>query len=253
MIVLYTDYGLNGPYLGQVKHILHYEAPKVPVLDLFANAPTYNPKAAAYLFSAYNVEFPLGTVFFAVVDPGVGGKRKPGILEADGRWYVGPDNGLFELIIRRAYRKPRWWDIVWQPDHLSATFHGRDLFAPIAARLACGNTPDKDAIRGADFREKPNDDLRRPEWPDDLAEIIYIDDFGNALTGLRFKMLPDHADVSINSLTITRGEKFLDVSKGSLIYYENSNGLLEIAVNQGRAEELLEIALGVKVSFEIKN
>ena len=250
MIVLFTDYGLNGPYLGQVKNVLSCGAPKVPVLDLFANAPTFDPKAAAYLLSAYNVEFPLGTVFFTVVDPGVGGERKPGILEADGNWYVGPDNGLFELVIRRASRKPRWWDIVWKPKNLSATFHGRDLFAPIAARLACGDTPDKDAIREVDFREMPIGRLRRLEWPDDLSEIIYIDDFGNALTGLRFKMVPNDANVTINSLAIPRGEKFLDVPKGSLIYYENSNGLLEIAVNQGRAEERMEIALGVKVAIK---
>ena len=157
------------------------------------------------MLAAYHVEFPLGTVFFAVVDLGVGGERKPGVLEVDGRWFVGPDNGLFELIIRRAALQPHWWDIVWRPEFLPATFHGRDLFTPIAARLACGNTPDKDTKSGADFIEKPLDDLRRLEWPNDLAEIIYFDDFGNALTGFLFKMLLRNADVSINNLSIPHG------------------------------------------------
>jgi S-adenosylmethionine hydrolase len=247
MIVLFTDYGINGPYLGQVRSILHQEAPKVPVLDLFSNAPICDPKRSAYLLAAYNVEFPLGTVFFAVVDPGVGGERNPGVLEVDGRWYVGPNNGLFELIIRRAKLKPRWWDIIWQPDRLSATFHGRDLFAPIAASLACGNTPDNDTVQNKYSKEISLDKSRYLEWPDDLAEIIYIDDFGNALTGMRYNMLPYSFDISVNGLLIPSGKKFSDVAENSIFYYENANGLLEIAVNCGRAEELPEIAVGVKI------
>jgi S-adenosylmethionine hydrolase len=251
MIVLFTDYGLNGPYLGQVKNVLYQEAPGTPVVDLFANAPAHAPKPAAYLLAAYHGEFPIGTVYFAVVDPGVGGDRKPGVLEADGRWYVGPDNGLFEIIIRRAAAKPRWWNIVWRPARLSATFHGRDLFAPIAARLACGDTPDKNPAHG-DFREGPLGDIRHPDWPDDLAEIIYIDDFGNAMTGLRDSALPDQEETAIKGLSIPRGEKFSDIPEGLPLCYENSNGLLEIAVNRGRADQLPGIAIGVQVTVSKK-
>jgi hypothetical protein len=249
MIVLFTDYGLNGPYLGQVKNVLHQDAPGTPVIDLLANAPAHDPKPSAYLLAALHGEFPVGTVFFAVVDPGVGGDRKPGVLEADGRWYVGPDNGLFEIIIRRAEAKPRWWEIVWRPERLSATFHGRDLFAPIAARLACGETPDKDA---ENFRKIPLEDIRRPEWPDDLAEIIYIDDFGNSMTGLRDSAAQELGDIVIGGRSIPRGETFSDISEGMPFIYENSNGLLEVAVNQGRADRLLGIALGVQVAFSKK-
>lgn len=255
MIVLFTDYGLNGPYRGQVRNVLYQGAPGMPVVDLFANAPAYDPKPAAYLLAAYHGKFPLGTVFFAVIDPGVGSHRKPGVLEADGRWYVGPDNGLFEIIIRRAGTKPRWWEIVWRPERLSATFHGRDLFAPIAARLACGETPDRDVARrgtgkgGEDFREMPLDGLRRPEWPDDLAEIIFIDDFGNAMTGLRYSAAPDQGDIVVNGRSIPRTETFSDIPEGTPFCYENSNGLLEIAVNRGRADELAGLALGIQVTF----
>ena len=104
MIVLYTDCGVAGPYQGQVKAVLHQEAPGVPVIDLFANAPAHDPKAAAYLLAAYTGEFPEQTGFLAVIDPGVGGIRAPGVLEADGRWFVGPDNGLFEVVARRCDR-----------------------------------------------------------------------------------------------------------------------------------------------------
>jgi S-adenosylmethionine hydrolase len=138
MIALFTDFGLHGPYTGQMKAVLYQTASGVPVIDLFADAPAGNPKASAYLLAAYAAWFPAGTVFLCVVDPGVGGERPPLIVEADGRWYVGPGNGLFELVQRRAGAQRRW-DITWQPDRLSASFHGRDLFAPVAAVLARGD------------------------------------------------------------------------------------------------------------------
>src|SRR5499427_3579133 len=102
MIVLFTDFGLEGPYTGQMKAVLHRMAPGIPVIDLFADAPVGNPKASAYLLAVYAEWFPVGTVFLCVVDPGVGGTRPAVIVEADGRWYVGSGNGLFELVERRA-------------------------------------------------------------------------------------------------------------------------------------------------------
>jgi S-adenosyl-l-methionine hydroxide adenosyltransferase len=97
MIALFTDFGLHGPYTGQMKAVLHQMAPGIAAIDLFADAPVGNPKASAYLLAVYAGWFPAGTVFLCVVDPGVGGARPAIILEADGRWYVGPGNGLFEL------------------------------------------------------------------------------------------------------------------------------------------------------------
>ena len=95
MIVLFTDFGLSGPYVGQVKAVLYRLAPAVPVVDLFADAPTHDPRASAYLLASFRDEFPVGTVFECVVDPGVGSARAALAVEADGRWFVGPDNGLF--------------------------------------------------------------------------------------------------------------------------------------------------------------
>ncbi len=98
VIALFTDFGLPGPYTGQMKPVLCQMAPGIPVVDLFADAPVGNARASAYLLAAYAEWFATGTVFLAVVDPGVGGTRPAIILEADGRWYVGPGNGLFELV-----------------------------------------------------------------------------------------------------------------------------------------------------------
>ena len=119
-----------------------------------------------------------------MVDPGVGGTRPPIILEADGRWYVGPGNGLFELVERRATNN-RSWHIDWKHERLSASFHGRDLFAPVAAMLARGEPPPGRSLGDSAHR--------RPDWPDDLQEIVYIDHYGNAMSGLRAAVLPRDA------------------------------------------------------------
>ena len=121
MIALFTDFGLTGPYTGQVKAVLAREAPGVPIVDLFADLPVGNPKSAAYLLAAYAVWFAPPIVLLAVVDPGVGSARRAIVVEADGRFYVGPENGLFEPVLRRA-ATARGWEIVWRPELLSAEF-----------------------------------------------------------------------------------------------------------------------------------
>src|SRR5436309_695810 len=101
MIVLFTDFGLEGPYTGQMKAVLYRMAPEVPVIDLFADAPAGDPRRSAYLLAAYAAWFPESTVFLCVVDPGVGSDRAAVMVETNGRWYVGPGNGLFEIVQRR--------------------------------------------------------------------------------------------------------------------------------------------------------
>jgi S-adenosylmethionine hydrolase len=223
-----------------MKAVLHQMAPGIPVVDLFADAPAGNPMASAYLLAAYAAWFPEGTVFLCVVDPGVGGTRPAVFVEADGRWYVGPGNGLFELVQRRA-RKARCWDIEWKPRHLSASFHGRDLFAPVAAMLARGESPPG----------RQRDDIadRRADWPDDLPEVVYLDHYGNALTGLRAAVLPADARLSARGRTFERARTFSDRPPGTAFWYENSNGLAEIAVNQGRADRDLGLSIGTPIEI----
>ncbi|MEZ5833951.1 MAG: SAM-dependent chlorinase/fluorinase [Dongiaceae bacterium] len=239
MIALFTDFGLHGPYTGQMKAVLHQSAPGIPVVDLFADAPAGNPKASAYLLAAYAAWFPAGTVFVCVVDPGVGGARPAIIIEADGRWYVGPGNGLFELVQRRA-KTARCWDIEWKPDRLSASFHGRDLFAPVGAILARGDPPPG--------RLRTDSSDRCFDWPDDLAEIVYIDHYGNAMTGLRASVLKPDARLALDGRELERARTFGDRPAGTAFWYENANGLVEIAVNQGRADRELDLCIGAPVA-----
>jgi S-adenosyl-L-methionine hydrolase (adenosine-forming) len=240
VIVLFSDFGLEGPYTGQVKTVLHRMAPGVPIIDLFADAPARRPKPAAYLLAAYTAWFPPDTVVLAVVDPGVGGARAALIVEAAGRWYVGPDNGLFELVTRRA-AGARIWEISWRPEVMSATFHGRDLFAPAAGRLARGELPTD--------QPRPDHSGRYPDWPEDLPEIVYVDRYGNAMTGLRATVLSHGACLAASGRVLPRARTFSDVPTGRAFWYENANGLAEIAVNGGRADAALGLAVGSPVAI----
>ncbi len=239
MIVLITDFTLAGPYTGQVKAVLNRLSPHVPVIDLFSGLPAFAPQLGAYLIRAYVEEFPAGTVFLGVVDPGVGGDRAAGVFKAGGRWFVGPDNGLFELILRQDPDNARWWEIAYEPERLSATFHGRDLFAPVAAGLAKGGAPGGE--------ERPIETARRADWPDDLAKIVYIDGFGNAMTGIRSCVMAEDGELLVAGKTLARARTFSDRAKGEAFWYENANGLVEIAVNCGRADSCLGLTLGMDV------
>lgn len=246
MIVLFTDFGLAGPYVGQMHGAIFKELPTARIVDLFADAPAHDPRRSAYLLAAYAEEFPPSATFVCVVDPEVGGTRRALALSADGRWFVGPDNGLLAIAARRA-RTAAWRRIDWRPDRLSTSFHGRDLFAPMAARIAAASPeaePDGLApILGTDVVGR--------DWPDDLEEIIYVDHFGNAMTGIRAKLLPSKAVLILaNGTTMARARTFSDVSKGEAFWYENANGLAEIAMNCGRADIALGLSVGSPITVQ---
>jgi S-adenosylmethionine hydrolase len=240
VILLFTDFGLEGPYTGQVKAVLWREAPTVPVFDLFADAPAQRPQEAGYLLAAYASSFPEGSIFLGVVDPGVGTSRPAEAHEVDGRWFVGPGNGLFEPVLRRG-RVVRSFAIA-ESGPISASFHGRDLFAPVAGRLAAGVAP-----AAAGLAESAA--FRQPDWPDDLPAIVYIDRYGNAMTGLRAALLPAGAMLTVGGLQLARARTFGDRPEGDAFWYANANGLAEIAVNRGRADRLPGIGLGAPIGI----
>lgn len=240
MIVLVTDFGIEGPYTGQVQAVLQQQAPGIPVINLFSDLVPFDIQGAAYLLPAYAAGFPTGVVFICIVDPGVGGDRTGVVVQADGQWYVGPDEGLFSLVTRRAQSV----QAARLPEAVGASpsFHGRDVFAPAAAFLARnGRLPG-----GCE----PCEVVAHADWPDDLARVVYIDRFGNAITGLRTTGVPDTATLTVNDHVIQRAQTFSDVSEGEAFWYENANGLVEIAVNRGRADALPGIRVGAAVRME---
>ncbi len=240
MIVLFTDFGVDDPYVGQLHGVLARVAPDVPVIDLFHGVPNFDIQAAAYLLPAYVVDFAAPAVFLCVVDPGVGTARRPLIMKADGQWYVGPDNGVFHVIARRS-RSCRSYAVEWRQQRMSRSFHGRDLFAPVAGMLARGEMPDCVSV-------EPELSLSG-QWPDDLARVLYIDHFGNAITGVRASGVNEDAIISIGGHDVSHAHVFADVPQRQAFWYENANGLVEIAVNQGRADKELGLRLGTELKF----
>ncbi|MEE2955865.1 MAG: SAM-dependent chlorinase/fluorinase [Pseudomonadota bacterium] len=240
MIFLFTDFGSEGPYLGQIKSVLKTTTPETPIIDLLSNAPLFNPCASAFLLASLNTQIPDGAIFLCVVDPGVGGQRDPLIFKADNKFFVGPDNGLFSIVMRRAKNKQAW-KITWKPENLSKSFHGRDLFAPVVGLLANGREVPRKKISA--------EVIDRKNWPNDYYKIIYIDHFGNAITGLRAKSLLEKEILEVGEQKFYRAKTFSDVAPGTAFWYENSIGLAEISVNQGRADQLgLKIGTNVTIS-----
>ena len=234
-IALFTDFGEQGPYLGQMESVLYAEGLEQPVIRLLSNAPRCNPRAAAYLLAALAEATRLPTLFLSVVDPGVGGERLPLVVRSDRHWFVGPDNGLFSrLAVEAGDLEVRVID--WRPRRLSASFHGRDLFAPVAAGICRGTW--------AAGRKLSAARLVGADWPQSLAEVVYVDHYGNLMTGIRADALSPDALVRATGHRCRHARTFSDSDPGAVFWYENSIGLVELAVNSGSAGELLGLGIG---------
>lgn len=244
MIVLFTDFGSQDPYVGQVKARLLEAAPAQQVVDLLHEAPAYNAHAGAHLLAAFAPTFPPGTVFFAVVDPDVGTVRDAIVMLSGGQWFVGPDNGLMSIVAARN-REARIWRITWQPQALSTTFHGRDLFAVIAAEVARGDFP---ADKLTEISK-----LNVVFDSEDLPHVIYLDHFGNAWTGIRGTRIPKHARITTKNIHFEHSESFGFVGRGEGFWFVNSVGLIELAVNRGNAAQQFGLAVGDLVQMQLPN
>lgn len=235
-IALVTDFGSGGPYTGQMELSLAALAPDVPVVELVSDLPAFRPDLAAYLLPALVRDLPASTLYLCVVDPGVGGERAALVVQTDGNWFVGPDNGLFAMVVRQA-RRARVLRVDWRPQRLSESFHGRDLFAPIAAKLARGEPPAAMAPLAADA-------LVGADWPLDLPCILHVDGYGNLITGLRAVRVHRASSLRVGKYTLGYARTFCEVPRGAAFWYEDAFGLVELAVNQGRADQVLGVDAG---------
>jgi len=215
-------------------------APTVPVVHLMHDVPAFNVKAGAYLLHSFTNDIRGDVVFCCVVDPGVGGQRLPIVVKVDDRLFVGPDNGLFEIICRHASKPVDVWEILWQPEKLSSSFHGRDIFAVIAGRLSMG----LDINDTPDFKPMLTGLTRFLDWPENLFEVIYIDGFGNVMLGIVARSIQNINVLKVKDTEIKFARTFSDVSFGELFWYENAYGLVEIAVNGAAAVDILGVSIG---------
>ena len=228
--------------MGQIKARLAEHAPGHVVVDLLHEVPDFNPHAGAHLLAAFAPGFQPGCIFLAVVDPGVGTPRDGVVVMTGGHWYVGPDNGLMSVVAARN-TDTLVWRIVWQPDDLSPTFHGRDVFAVIAAEIARGEFPESKLSK----IEKCQVEFDT----EDLSRVIYIDHFGNAWVGVR--NVPKDARVMAAGELFKHSESFGFVGKGEGFWFNNSVGLLELAVNRGSAATSFKLKVGDPVQVQRLN
>jgi len=238
MLVLYTDFGHGSYYAGQMEAVCRSMAPAVPCVALTHNAPCCDPRAASVLLAALAAAMPQGAIFVCVVDPGVGSGRRPLVVRDNGCWFVGPDNGL---MVAAVGPDADWFRLDWRPDQLSDTFHGRDLFAPAAAKLVLGER----------LAMSPIADPVGRDWSRQLAQVIDVDRFGNLVTGLQAKGLSDSATVRLGGAQMHHARCFSDVEPNTLFWYRNSFGLIEIAANGGNAAQLLQAQRGDNIEMEI--
>ena len=238
--MLFTDFGSSDIYLGQVKSVLRRLAPRAAMIDLANDLPPFNVRASAHLLDALKSVFSEGSVFLCVVDPGVGTARGAVVLEADGRRYVGPDNGLMSVVAARA-TAIKLSSIAWRPAGLSDSFHGRDLFAPVVARIAAG-TLAPDQLR-------PLSALATSFGADDLEEIIYVDHYGNACTGIHSAHARADRPLIAKGHRVAGARVFGEVPQGTPLWYANSHGLIEIAVNRGSAAQAFGLRVGDPVNW----
>ena len=239
-IVLATDYGIASSYVGQLKCAIYKITPNVQVIDLIHDFPTCNSKASAYLLASYLEHIPENSIVIGVVDPGVGSNRELIFIEGDGYTFVGPNNGLFSIAVRKL-SSFKISEIVLTIEPASKTFHGRDIFAPVAAQIFLQSIPKLEIISKEKFVGV--------DWPIDLYEIIYIDHFGNVISGITLEQINKDLSIKIKEHEIKYAETFYSVNEGECFWYRNSNGLLEIAAREKSAAEILELNIGSEIAL----
>ena len=240
LLALFCDFGAAGPYTGQVMAAWAAAAPEIPRLTLFAESPAFDIEAGAHLLHAFTRTLPPGSVIEAVVDPGVGGARGVVVVRADGLWFVAPDNGLLAVVTDRAAECAAW-RVDWRPRAaMPQTFHGRDLFAPIAATLARTGAPPQPCALVA-----PPALVRNVANP--AFRVILVDPYGNLMIGMGASALSRGARIGIGSETVGHAPRFEACPPGEGFWYANANGLLEIAVNRGSAARRFSAAVGTPV------
>ena len=249
IITLLTDYGTSDSYVGEVKGVLLSLAPGATLVDLTHEIAPGDVAAAGYILARAWSRFPAGTVHLAVVDPGVGTARPALALRTREHCFVGPDNGIFGGVLRGAEVVAVQLTI---PLGASATFHGRDLFAPAAARLARGESLDHLGKRYTAIPRRLSGTAPRYEGKVVVGEVIYVDRYGNLVTNLTTEFVPPYAVLEADSLTIgPLRSTFGDVEKGGLLAYIGSGGTVEIAVRDGSASRRLGLGVGGRVKARL--
>jgi S-adenosylmethionine hydrolase len=264
ILTLTTDFGASDHYVGAMKGVILGICPQAQIVDICHDVTPFHIAEGAYVIAQAYDCFPKKTVHVVVVDPGVGTARRPILVEAAGQYFVGPDNGVLSMVYSRGMHKVRLISndrYFRQP--VSATFHGRDIFAPVAAHVAAGIPPSR--------MGKPIEDYLRPEFakPRRSGErtwrgsILKIDRFGNIVTNFHVRdfpeVCPQLAGESACPTLVTVGRRkiaalawnYAESRPGELFLIVGSSGYLEVSVNQGSAAKQTGCKTGEPVTLTL--
>lgn len=257
IITLLTDFGIEDYYVAAMKGVILARCGRARLIDISHGIAPQNVLSAAYVLRGAYEQFPAGTIHLAVVDPGVGSSRRGIILRTDRYLFVGPDNGLFSLVMPDSVEAFEIQPSAHLPATVSNTFHGRDIFAPVAAALATGMRPDE--------LGSPIPDPQRL-WPITQisgskieSQIIHIDRFGNGVTGVERRRLasdslPASFGLRIAGVLIREQKRFYSeepIVSGDPFVIWGSLNFLEISVANGSAAELLKLSCGQTVTLSL--
>lgn len=259
IITLTTDFGLQDHYVSAMKAVILGISPDVRMIDISHDIPAQDIMAGAWVIRNSAFLFPENTVHLVVIDPGVGTSRQPICLRIHDQYFVGPDNGIFSLLYDEfeyeAFKlsKREFWR-----EEVSRTFHGRDIFAPVAAHISRG-VPLKDL-------GEPASDLVTYHWAVPIADkdglqgwVVHIDRFGNLITNISEQLMREHIRSSRlkiyvgNTMIKKLVKTFGDVEDGDPAAFIGSSGMLEIGINKGNASRLLNVDKGAQISIMLQN
>jgi S-adenosylmethionine hydrolase len=255
IIALLTDFGLRDHFVGVMKGVIASIAPEARVVDVTHEVEPYRVAQARFLLAQSWPYFPAGTIHVAVVDPGVGSARRPIVVRANGHVFVGPDNGLLGDLLEapRASVREITNRRLMLPE-VSSTFHGRDVFAPVAAHLATGVAPARvgplihDAVPGSSRAVQAS----ACRWS---GEIVHVDRFGNLITNLPAACVQGEALFTLRTgrrKFHTVAPSYSALAPGTAGLIAGSSGFLEIAINQGPAADALGLGVGERVELTLE-
>jgi S-adenosyl-L-methionine hydrolase (adenosine-forming) len=252
-ITLLTDFGTRDGYVGAVKGILATQAPSALVEDISHDLPPGDIRKGSLVLGRYWLRYPPGTVHLTVVDPGVGTGRRALALQVEGHFHVAPDNGVLSQVLNqtRTWRCVSLVPAAGSPPPESRTFHGRDVFAPAAARLAAGTPLEElgpevtDPVRHLEPRWR-----KTGEWL--VGEVVEEDRFGNLATNLPEEMARLAGGVEAGEYGVPFRDTYGDAREGELLALRDSEGRVEIAVRGGSAADRLRMGVGGVVRISLR-
>ena len=245
IITLLTDFGTSDGYVGEMKGVLASGAPGSVLVDIAHDVTAQDVEAGRLALARYWQRYPVGTVHLAIIDPGVGGSRAALAVESEGRFLVGPDNGILSPAMLHPDARCVSLSI---PQGASATFHGRDVFAPAAAQLATGVALDAlgPSFMSPVIRRTP-EAIRRDDGAIE-GVIISVDRFGNLVTNL---VARHGGAIEVRGRAIPIRHTYADVDGGDCVALTGSSGLVEVAVRDGSAAQLLGASRGDRVVLRV--